>query len=212
MASSDQLTASLLGGQTRRLQHQEYFLQASLVDEVIDTGLQRIRSLCDLSDDDPATFRDHEIVYSIKEPNGVGQTVVRARHSLDTPDQPWTLLYLGQIEHGDKSRPTMVRTYVEVSVTSNICTFLQDMGFVMEYEFITSGWIFRKNRIKTLVYKVHQIPKPNNLEQTIPLTNSHCVEVSLIASSSNEHVTNELVNFADQLKPLINLEKTDLRR
>jgi mediator of RNA polymerase II transcription subunit 18 len=38
------------------------------------------------------------------------------------------------------------------------------------------------------------------------------VELSVLAPSGNDSVAEDMKNFSDQLKPLVNLDKYDLRR
>ena len=45
-----------------------------------------------------------------------------------------------------------------------------------------------------------------------PVTSSHLVELSVLAPSGNDAVAEDMKNFADQLKPLVMLDKFDLRR
>lgn len=54
-----------------------------------------------------------------------------------------------------------------------------------------------------------QSKSPDSLE---PLTGSYLVELSLLAPSGQDAVADEIKVFADQLKPLVHLEKTDYRR
>ena len=77
----------------------------------------------------------------------------------------------------------------------------------LEYEFICKGSIFRKGRIKVTVTKISKMM--DNLE---PLTASHLVELSVLAPSGNDAVGEDMKIFADQLKPLVMLDKFDLRR
>ena len=44
------------------------------------------------------------------------------------------------------------------------------------------------------------------------VTSSHLVELSVLAPSGNDAVAEDMKNFADQLKPLVMLDKFDLRR
>ena len=45
-----------------------------------------------------------------------------------------------------------------------------------------------------------------------PLSGSHLVELSVLAPSGNDAVAEDMKNFAEQLKPLIFLDKIDPRR
>ena len=80
----------------------------------------------------------------------------------------------------------------------------------MEYEYISRGLIFRKGRIKVTVSKIFKLGA--NMENLEGLTSSHLVELSVLAPSGNDAVAEDMKNFADQLKPLVMLDKFDLRR
>ena len=49
----------------------------------------------------------------------------------------------------------------------------------------------------------------DNLE---PVSQSHLVELSVLAPSGNDAVAEDMKLFAEQLKPLVSLDKVDLRR
>lgn len=191
---------------------QEYLLQGSVLDDSVDILLHRLRGMSDNSEEGLVRFREHEIVYSMREGNNMGTVSMRVRKSLSSPEQPWTLCYLGHPELGDKNRPTTVRTCVEVNCTQNVCAFLQELGFRVDFEFVSQGWLFRKNRLKATVTKICKIVNPPNIDQLAPISKSHLVEVSTISSSSNEQAANEVHAFSEQLKPLVSLEKKDPRR
>ena len=191
---------------------QEYLLQGSILDDSVDILLHRLRGVSDSSEEGFCRFKEHHIIYSMREANNVGTVSMRVRKSLMEANQPWTLCYLGHPELGDRNRPTTVRTCVEVNCTQNVCSFLQELGFRVEFEFVSQGWIFKKNRLKATVAKICKIMNPPNTDQLAPISKSHLVEVSTISSSSNEQAANEVSSFSDQLKPLVNLEKKDPRR
>lgn len=194
---------------SRRGQNQQYLLQGSILDDSVDILLQKLKGMCDSSDETTSRFKEHEIVYSMREPSN--QTVsVRVKKQLAPPGQPCLLTYLGHPEIGDKNRPTTVRTCVEVNCTSNVCSFLQELGFVMDFEYISQGWQFQKNKLRVTVSKIFRI-NPSNVDHSTPMTKSYLIEVSLISSGSNEQAPNEVQAFCEQLKPLVNMEKYDPR-
>lgn len=55
----------------------------------------------------------------------------------------------------------------------------------MEFEFVSKGFIYRKGRIKVTVSKVFKQGSGDNLE---PVTNSHMVEMSVLATSGSDQV------------------------
>ena len=83
----------------------------------------------------------------------------------------------------------------------------------MEYEYISRGLIFRKGRIKVTVSKIFKVGSSgSNMDNLEGVTSSHLVELSVLAPSGNDAVAEDMKNFADQLKPLVMLDKSDLRR
>ena len=62
---------------------------------------------------------------------------------------------------------------------------------------------------------VSKVYRPGSQQEAPePISNSHLVELSLsvLAPSGNDSVAEDMKNFSDQLKPLVNLDKYDLRR
>ncbi|OTF72452.1 mediator of RNA polymerase II transcription subunit 18-like protein [Euroglyphus maynei] len=200
----------------------EFLLQGSILDESCDALLQKLRGFCDNSDMPPPKFKDHEMVFAIKLPNGPSSTL-RVRRSMDCPTNPWNLRYLGHNDT-DRNRATLSRTCIDCNTTSNITQFLAEMGFKLEFEFILRGWMFRKGRMKILVFKIFRINggsgvmaninTPNMaIEESLePITNSHLVELSVIAPSYQTAMTDEMKQFAEFLKPLVMLENIDMRK
>ncbi|KAL7648421.1 UNVERIFIED_CONTAM: hypothetical protein RMT77_000327 [Armadillidium vulgare] len=199
---------------------QEFLLQGSVLDSAISVLLDRLRGLCDCSDTLPEGFQDHEVVFILKDFNVPTSQVtqsqgvlLRVRRALNKPNLPWQLRYTGQPEIGN--RPTILRNCLDIPVSQNICEFLQELGAKVDHEFITKGYILRKGRIKITVFKMYKNGaggpglSKDNLE---PLTISHLVEISVLTTRTDEGVADELRSFADQLKPLVQLEKLDYRR
>lgn len=59
------------------------------------------------------------------------------------------------------------------------------------------------------IYKLGGSVSGDNLE---PMSGSHLVELSVLAPSGNDAVAEDIKLFAEQLKPLVMLDKPDLRR
>ena len=159
---------------------------------------------------------------AIELPNGPS-SMLRVRRSIDCPNNPWNLRYLGHNDT-DRNRATLSRTCIDCNTTSNVTQFLAEMGFKLEFEFILRGWMFRKGRMKILVFKIFRINgggssgglvATNNMlidENLEPITNSHLVELSVIAPSYQTAITDEMKQFAEFLKPLVSLENIDMRK
>lgn len=138
---------------------------------------------------------------------------VRVRQDRENKEFPWHLRYLGQSEIGDKNRATMVRSCIDVACSEKICDFLTEMGFKLSFTYVTKGYLFKKGRMKVIVAKVVKEGDSSvNGEQEQFITNSYLVEVSVVAPSGQDALGDEIRSFADQLKPLVNLDKIDSRR
>ena len=138
---------------------------------------------------------------------------------------PWQLRYLGQPETGQQ-RATLVRSCYDIACSDNAIEFLTQLGFRLDFEFAAKGLIFRKGRMKITVSKIFKIvpvgpghppPPPNAIpngqsEVLEPLSGSHLVELSVLAPSGSDAVAEDMKNFAEQLKPLVFLDKIDPRR
>lgn len=127
-------------------------------------------------------------------------------------EMPWHLRYLGQPELGDKNRATLVRSCVDVACSKNVTQFLNEMGFKQDFEYLSKGYLFKKGRMKVIVAKISRMPQPGLSEPEAQVSNSSLVELSVVAPSGQEGLAEEVKAFADQLKPLVNLEKIDHRR
>lgn len=92
------------------------------------------------------------------------------------------------------------------------------MGFRLDYEYTLRGFMFRKGKMKILVYKILKINNNSGIQTGInandlePISNSHLVELSVVAPSHLSNVTDDMKQFADLLKPLVLLENVDMRK
>ncbi|XP_037068954.1 mediator of RNA polymerase II transcription subunit 18-like [Pollicipes pollicipes] len=144
--------------QTKVVPNQEYLLQGSVLDSAKDVLIHRLRGLADNVDEQVETFHDRERVLTLGPAGGQSLTLY-VRQAVDHPDVPWTMRYIGQPEVGDKSRPTVLRNSIDVGCTPNVLEFLSEMGFKQEYEYMSKGFMFRKGRMKILVYKIYKGPE-----------------------------------------------------
>jgi len=201
---------------TNIVPNQEYLLQGSIFDNTVDILLHRLRGLCDNTDIGPESFHDHEACFQLVNlnpgPNPTQPLTLRVRRALDDVTSPWHLRYLGNPEMGDKNRPTMVRNVLDVACGSDVVEFLKELGCRREYDFITKGFIFRKGRLKILVGKLFRYETGKSAHDLEPVTNSHYVEMSVVTPSGQDVVGEDMKNLAEQLRPLVHLDKVDHRR
>ncbi|KFP78320.1 Mediator of RNA polymerase II transcription subunit 18 [Apaloderma vittatum] len=189
----------------------EYLLQGSILDQSLESLLHRLWGVCDNME--PETFLDHEMVFLLKRQQA-SPFMLQAQWSMDKSGMPWRLCYLGQpeIEIGDKNRHALVRNCVDIATSDNLTDFLVEMGFRMDHEFVAKGHVFRKGIMKIVVYKIFRILMPGNTESIEPLSLSYLVELSVVAPAGQDVVSDDMRNFAEQLKPLVHLEKIDPKR
>ncbi|XP_038613955.1 mediator of RNA polymerase II transcription subunit 18 [Tachyglossus aculeatus] len=187
----------------------EYLLQGSVLDHSLESLLHRLRGLCD--NVEPEAFLDHEMVFLLKGQQA-SPFVLRARRSLAPAGTPWHLRYLGQPEMGDKNRQALVRNSVDIATSENLTDFLVEMGFRLDHEFVAKGHLFRKGAMKVCVYKVFRVLLPGNTDSIEALSLSYLVELSVVAPAGQDGVSEDMRNFAEQLKPLVHLEKIDPKR
>lgn len=199
-------------GSVRRnnVPQQEYVLQGSIMDTSCEVLLHRLRGLCDNADSNPETFHDYEMTFQIRGATGT-PLVLKVRQALGV-DMPWHLRYVGQPEIGDKNRATLVRSCIDVGTSPNVVQFLNEMGFRLDYEFVLKGFMFRKGRMKVTVAKVFRLMQPGNPETIETVSQSYLVELSVVAPAGQDALADEMKQFSEQLKPLVQLEKIDHRR
>lgn len=115
------------------------------------------------------------------------------------------------------NRPTVVRSCYDIACSDNAVEFLLELGCRLEFEFVAKGYLFRKGRMKVTVSKLFKsIRTPGGpagpSESLEPLSQSHLVELSVLAPSGNDAVADDMKNFAEQLKPIVILDKIDPKR
>lgn len=208
----DSLSAAL---KSNIVPNQEYLLQGSVLDQYVEVLLHRLRGLCDNVDTGPESFHDHELCLTLQGITPGGPVLpLRVRRALDVPDAPWQLRYIGQHELGDKNRPTVVRSSIDMACSSTVLDFLTALGCRIDFEYISRGYMFRKGRMKVTVSKIFKVggmaTKPG--ESVEPISQSYLVELSVLAPSGQDAIAEDMRVFAEQLKPLVHLEKIDYKR
>lgn len=183
----------------------EYFLQGSIGKDSVHTLLHRLRGLCDGVSRQVTTFGDHEMVFTLG--NSSSNISFRVRHSLDDPKAPWQLRYVGQSEMGDKSRSTLLRSCVEVSTSDNLITFLKELGFKYESEFVLKGYYFVKGHMRIIVSQVCRVINVNDPQSAQPISDSYLVEISLMTTVQQDTLAEEIKAFAELLKPFFKILK-----
>lgn len=71
--------------------------------------------------------------------------MLRVRKALDARDMPFQLRYIGQPDLGDKTRPTVVRSSLDIACSGMLIEFLNELGCRIEFEYSVKG----KDLIKT---------------------------------------------------------------
>lgn len=140
---------------------------------------------------------------------------MRVRKALDV-EAPYQLRYIGNPEIGDRTRPTLVRSSIDIACTSTIVEFLTELGCRVEFEYTNRGYMFRKGRMKIMVSKIFKTSGiPMKIGEPFteqPISQSYLVELSVLAPTGQDAIGEEMRVFAEQLKPLVQLEKIDFKR
>lgn len=207
----DSLSAAL---KSNIIPNQEYLLQGSVLDSAVEVLLHRLRGLCDNVDSGPETFHDHEMCFSIRRGSPQEQPLLlRVRRALDYQDMPWQLRYIGQPELGDKSRPTIVRSSIDIATSNTVVEFLTELGCKLDFEYIARGYMFRKGRMKVTVSKIFKMSQGKMPDSSMEaISQSYLVELSVLAPSGQDAIAEDMRIFAEQLRPLVQLEKIDYKR
>jgi len=193
--------------------NQEYLLQGSVLDSAVEILLHRLRGLCDNVDSGPETFHDHEMCFSIRRgPPPEQPLLLRVRRALDCQDMPWQLRYIGTPELGDKSRPTIVRSSIDIATSSTVVDFITELGCRLDFEYIVRGYMFRKGRMKVTVSKIFKMVQGKLPESVEAISQSYLVELSVLAPSGQNAIAEDMRIFAEQLRPLVQLDKIDYMR
>lgn len=125
---------------------------------------------------------------------------------------PWQLRYIGQTEIGDKSRPTLIRSSLDIATSNTVAEFLSELGCKLDFEYIVRGYMFRKGRMKVTVSKIFKMGQGKMPDSVEPMSQSYLVELSVLAPSGQDAIAEDMRSFAEQLKPLVQLEKIDYKR
>lgn len=65
--------------------------------------------------------------------------MLRVRKALDARDMPYQLRYIGQPDLGDKNRPTVVRSSLDIACSGMLIEFLNELGCRIEFEYSVKG-------------------------------------------------------------------------
>lgn len=176
--------------------NQEYLLQGSILDSAVEVLLHRLRGLCDNVDSGTETFHDQELCYSMRKgPPPEQPLTLRVRKALDYPEMPHQLRYIGQHELGDKSRPTIVRSSIDIAASHTVAEFLTELGCRLDYEYIIRGYMFRKGRMKITVSKIFKMPQGKDIVE--PISQSYLVELSVLAPTGQDAIAEDMRIFAE---------------
>jgi len=190
---------------------QECFLQGSIFDQHVNQLHDRLRGLCD--NVQPFSFIDHERTYFMKTMQQTVPIIVKASRAISkfpsTPG-PWQLKYYGTIDSGSRNKAAMTRSVVTVACNKNPDDFLKELGFTLQYEVQLRGKLYRKGNIKIVVAKLMSKNFDDSKYENI--AQSNLVEISAPATARDEKVSIELKNFAQNLRPIVHLDKIDPKR
>lgn len=205
------MTAKLTTGGAARQNQIQYYLQGSVPSASLSSLHHRLQGLCDnAAGNNNNNFEDHEMVYNLK--GSSSSVTFRVRRSLLSPDALWQMRYLGSPEGGgDKSRVASMRSCIEVATTDNISLFLEEIGFRFDHELVLKGRLYRKGPMRIAVSKIFKVPMRGDITRIQPLTDSHLVELTANTAVQQDPLAEEMKAFAEHLKPMTVLARSDLK-
>jgi len=192
----------------------QYILTGSVPSSNLKYLLHRLKGLCDQAAVNENCFEDHEAVYIMKGSSSSTTSSVSfcIRRSLIHSHAPHQLRYLGSVEGMDKNRAASMRTCIEVNTSDNVTSFLENMGFQFEYETILRGYLFRRGPMKITVSRIHKIPEKSIFTNALPMTDSYLVDLTLNTLVQQDSLCEDMKTFAENLKPLVALDKLEVKR
>ena len=86
-----------------------------------------------------------------------------------------------------------MRNQVTVGCSENVTSFLTELGFRADTEFLSKGYLYRKGRIKIVLAKLCKMKEPGQHQEQnlLPLTKSHMVEISVTTIAGTEDPGND---------------------
>ncbi|CAJ0944613.1 unnamed protein product, partial [Mesorhabditis belari] len=206
---------------TTSYQCQELILFGSLRSEHVENLEARLAGLCDKSCQE---FQEHELTCTLRvTPSATSlssqsNVTVRLRRvfNFDIMNQTankWHMRYMGMPEPTVKC-PVIVRKVIDSVMHSvNMMEFIKALGLRMEYEYITEGKVYTCGKIKIVLNKLKKCESPGryDVSHVKPFTNAVLVEVSTALPDGVEYMqeAKQLRAFADQLLPLVKMEKIE---
>uniref|UniRef100_A0A7E4VG79 Mediator of RNA polymerase II transcription subunit 18 n=1 Tax=Panagrellus redivivus TaxID=6233 RepID=A0A7E4VG79_PANRE len=191
----------------------EAVLYASVFDNCHHELLARLKNMTDNWRD----FKEHEMVYSMRCGTTAERTdpIVRMRRQFSSDTTVWHIRYLGTQNVDDKC-PAVIHSSIDsIAYSPNIMSFIKDMNFMLNYEYLMMGNVFCFGTIKVLVYKVLTVLKAGKYskDSLIPLTKSFVVEASVpVENEETMFYAKQLKKFCDQLEPFVKFTKVEYYR
>ncbi|CAI4230015.1 unnamed protein product [Auanema sp. JU1783] len=197
---------------TMPYQTQECILYGSVNHDFVADLERRLAGLCDHGSTD---FHEHEMSFSLK--TGISNDPdvcirLRRRFNLENNSSHqnlWQFRYIGGPEP-DQKCPVIVRKVIDsITYSYNMMEFVKTIGLRMDYEFIARGTAYTCGKIKIIVSALQKSEKAGNYDNLKRLSDSYLVEMSISLPESSEYTqaAKQLRDFADQLLPLVHMQK-----
>ncbi|CAI5440013.1 unnamed protein product [Caenorhabditis angaria] len=178
---------------------------------------RRLAGLCDPGSED---FHEHEMSFSLRTGVNMSPDVsikIRRRFKPDIVfHNQWLFRYIG-VPEPDAKCPVIVRKVINSICYSQDCmTFAKTLGLRMDYEYMAKGKLWTKGNIKIATNILSRTERPGQYDPASikPVSDSVLVEISCALPESAEYTmaAKQIRDFADQLMPLVCMEKVDYWR
>ncbi|KAE9413317.1 hypothetical protein Angca_007054, partial [Angiostrongylus cantonensis] len=177
------------------------------------------RRLTGLCDPGSTEFHEHDLSFSLRTGTDPDVTIrqLRRRFNVDSfTSHQWQFRYIGGPEP-DQKCPVIVRKVIDSIAYSHLMMdFVKTLGLRMDYEYIAKGTVWTNGIMKVVISQIQRTEKAGHYDQSNlkRFADSYLVEISACLPDSAEYsaTAKQLRDFADQLLPLVEMEKVDYWR
>lgn len=176
------------------------------------------RRLTGLCDPGSTEFSEHDLSFSLRTGTDPDVTIrLRRRFNVDSfNSHQWQFRYIGGPEP-DQKCPVIVRKVIDSTAYSHLMMdFVKTLGLRMDHEYIAKGTVWTNGKMKVVISQIQKTEKAGFYDQSNlkRFSDSYLVEMSVCLPDSAEYTAaaKQLRDFADQLLPLVEMEKVDYWR
>ncbi|VDO95088.1 unnamed protein product [Heligmosomoides polygyrus] len=188
---------------------QELILYGSVFADNLPDLERRLTGLCDPGSTE---FSEHDLSFSLRTGTDPDVTIRYNRVVSGA-----TLVWRARGPEPDQKCPVIVRKVIDSTAYSHLMMdFVKTLGLRMDHEYIAKGTVWTNGKMKVVISQIQKTEKAGFYDQSNlkRFSDSYLVEMSVCLPDSAEYTAaaKQLRDFADQLLPLVEMEKVDYWR